>query len=96
MKVSKKSVTVGSVLTSIFVLVNSQVAVIAAGENCYSIQNSDSKNFCLATAKNDPSYCYSIQSSDAKNMCLAYAKKEKSYCYSISNSDSKNQCLGQF
>lgn len=96
MKVSKQSAIVGLVLILIFVLVNFQVTVIAAGENCYSIQNSDSKNFCLATAKNDPSYCYSIQNSDAKNMCLAYAKKDKSYCYSISNSDFKNQCLGQF
>ena len=96
MKVSKKSFTVGSVVTSMFVMVNSQVAVIAAGENCYSIQNSDSKNFCLATSKNEASYCYSIQSSDPKNMCLAHVKKEKSYCYSVSNSDSKNQCLGQF
>ena len=61
--------------------------------NCYSIQNSDAKNFCLALAKHQDSYCYSIQESDSKNLCLAQVKNQKSYCYSIKASDSKNQCL---
>ena len=68
----------------------------AAGENCYQINNPDAKNFCLATAKNDPSYCYQISGHDQKNMCLAVAKRDKSYCYQISSQDQKNMCLGNF
>ena len=68
----------------------------AAGDNCYSISNSDAKNLCLATAKNDASYCYSISNQDQKNMCLAVVKRDKSYCYSISSQDQKNMCLANF
>jgi len=65
----------------------------ANDSHCYSIKNSDQKNYCLALAKDKDSYCYSIQESDSKNLCLAQVKKQKSYCYSIKASDSKNQCL---
>ncbi len=67
--------------------------VHANDSHCYSIQNSDSKNSCLALAKHQESYCYSIHESDAKNLCLAQIKNQKSYCYSINANDSKNQCL---
>ena len=67
--------------------------VHANASNCYSIQNSDAKNSCLALAKHQDSYCYSIRESDAKNLCLAQIKNQKSYCYSIKSSDTKNQCL---
>lgn len=62
--------------------------------HCYSIQNQDQKNFCLATAKNEKSYCYSIHEADNKNMCLALVSNQKNYCYSIRTNDYKNQCLG--
>jgi hypothetical protein len=65
----------------------------ANDSHCYSIKNSDQKNYCLALAKHKDSYCYSIQESDSKNLCLAQVKNQKSYCYSIKASDSKNQCL---
>ena len=65
----------------------------ANDSHCYSIKNSDQKNYCLALAKHQDSYCYSIQESDTKNLCLAQIKNQKSYCYSIKASDSKNQCL---
>ena len=65
----------------------------ANDSHCYSIKNSDQKNYCLALAKHHDSYCYSIQESDTKNLCLAQIKNQKSYCYSIKASDSKNQCL---
>jgi hypothetical protein len=65
----------------------------ANDSHCYSIKNSDQKNYCLALAKHQDSYCYSIQESDSKNLCLAQIKNQKSYCYSIKASDSKNQCL---
>ncbi len=67
--------------------------VLANESYCYSIQNSDRKNFCLGVVKRQESYCYSIQDSDTKNMCLAQVKNQSSYCYSISSSDSKNFCL---
>ena len=67
--------------------------LMANESNCYSIQNQDSKNYCLATAKRQESYCYSIQEQDSKNLCLAQVKNQKSYCYSIRSQDIKNQCL---
>jgi hypothetical protein len=67
--------------------------VHANDSHCYSIQNADTKNSCLALAKHQESYCYSIHESDAKNLCLAQIKNQKSYCYSIKSSDTKNQCL---
>ena len=67
--------------------------VHANDSHCYSIQNSDTKNSCLALAKHQDSYCYSIHESDSKNLCLAQVKNQKSYCYSIKASDAKNQCL---
>jgi hypothetical protein len=67
--------------------------VHANESNCYSIQNADTKNSCLAIAKNQESYCYSIRESDARNLCLAQIKNQKSYCYSIKSNDTKNQCF---
>jgi hypothetical protein len=69
---------------------------LASESYCYSIKNSDSKNYCLANAKNQKSYCYSIQESDTKNFCLAKVGHQKSYCYSIRANDPKNQCLALF
>ena len=57
--------------------------VHANESNCYSIQNADTKNSCLALAKHQDSYCYSIRESDSKNLCLAQIKNQRSYCYSI-------------
>jgi hypothetical protein len=67
--------------------------VHANPSSCYSIQNQDRKNYCLATAKNQKSYCYSIRESDTKNFCLAQVGNQRSYCYSIRSQDTKNQCL---
>lgn len=79
-----------------FILISISFEVFAVGENCYQIGNSDSKNFCLGTAKQDKNYCYQISDSERKNFCLAVSAHDKNYCYQISNSDKKNQCLGQF
>lgn len=68
----------------------------ASESNCYSIHNSDSKNYCLAKAKQQKSYCYSIRESDTKNLCFAQIGHQKSYCYSIRSSDTKNMCLASF
>jgi hypothetical protein len=67
--------------------------VHANDSHCYSIQNADSKNTCLAFAKRQDSYCYSVQESDSKNRCLALVKNQDSYCYSVQNADMKNHCL---
>jgi hypothetical protein len=68
----------------------------AGASSCYSISNRDSKNFCLAQAKQEKSYCYSIGDRDQKNFCLAVVSKQKSYCYNISSRDDKNACLARF
>jgi len=43
----------------------------ALGSECYSIQDVDQRNACLASSKNDNSYCYKIQSKDLQKDCLA-------------------------
>ena len=65
----------------------------ANDSHCYSIRNSDQKNFCLALVKKQDTYCYSIREPDSKNLCLAQIKNQKSYCYSIKTSDIKNHCI---
>lgn len=79
------------ILSIVFILISSNGT--ANESNCYSIQNQDSKNYCLATVKQQESYCYSIREQDSKNLCLAQVKNQKSYCYSIRSQDIKNQCL---
>ena len=69
-----------------------------AGANtpaCFSINDPDRKNVCLAMSSRQNSYCFSVKEADTKNMCLANVMKEKSYCYSIKLHDMKQQCLAQ-
>ena len=68
----------------------------ADSSKCYSIKDSDMKNDCLASTKNDKSKCYSIRDADTKNSCLARVGKEKSKCYSIKDKDDKQSCLADF
>jgi hypothetical protein len=82
-------------LLALPVLHSSDVARADATQ-CYSIQNRDKQNYCLATAKSEPTYCYSIQDRDFQNFCLAQVKGEKTYCYSIQDRDAQQQCLSQF
>lgn len=83
-------------LALLLILLLGSGAALANESNCYSIQNNDSKNFCLANAKGQKSYCYSIHESDTKNFCLAKVGHQKSTCYSIRSNDLKNQCLALF
>ncbi|MCX8504768.1 MAG: hypothetical protein EBU34_13300 [Alphaproteobacteria bacterium] len=71
-------------------------AYAADASHCYSIQDRDRQNYCLAAAKREASYCYSIQNRSFQNFCLAQIKSEKSYCYSIQERDIQNQCLAAF
>jgi len=82
-----------------FLLCITLIASTAYGgdaSHCYSIQDRDRQNYCLAGAKREPSYCYSIQNRNFQNFCLAQVKGEKSYCYSIQDRDTQNQCLASF
>jgi len=79
-------------IPSFLILVNS--FALADASNCYSIKDSDSKNYCLAMSHRQPSYCYSIRDSDGKSYCLAQTHSQRTYCYSIRAGDLKNQCLG--
>jgi hypothetical protein len=88
---AKQSIVVASVFALALIRVNGLAQADAS--NCYAIKNDDSKNHCLAIAKNTKSYCYSIHEQDTKNLCLAQLSNQKSYCYSIRSSDAKNQCL---
>jgi hypothetical protein len=47
----------------------------ALGSECYSIQDTDQRNACLASSKNDNSYCYKIQSKDLQKDCLAHTPR---------------------
>jgi hypothetical protein len=93
--VLKKSLKSVPILLTICVIFFSSV-VYSVGDSCYQISDSDSKNYCLATAKVDKNYCYQISDNDRKNQCLALTRKDKNYCYQIKSSNEKNQCLGQF
>ncbi len=61
--------------------------------DCWQIQNSDRKNFCLARVKQDNSYCWQINDDSIKNYCLALLKNDASYCWQIDNNDIKHECL---
>ena len=61
--------------------------------NCYSIKDTDEKNYCFAETKRKDTYCYSIKDSDLKNLCFAEIKQQKTYCYRIKSQDTKNKCL---
>lgn len=80
-------------LLSLSLLLTTTAVFANPASHCYSIQNQDSKNLCLALVKKDKSNCYSIGSSDLKNMCLAQVGEQRSNCYSIQSSDMKNLCL---
>lgn len=59
---------------------------------CYSIQDSDQRNYCIAQAKRDSGACYSIRDADQKNYCLATIRKDSGQCYSIRDQNLRNQC----
>ena len=68
-------------------------AAHANENNCKSIQDSDKKNYCLATETKQRSFCYTIADSDLKNMCMAQLKQQKNYCYKIFSDEIQKECL---
>ncbi len=94
--IQPKDIEMKSKLSVFTLLLITSFGAFADASSCYSISNQDSKNLCLAQAKQDKSYCYSVSDRDRKNYCLAVVGNDKSYCYSISSSDGKNECLARF
>lgn len=89
----------GGIVWRLRLLVVGAIAGMLAGpvcaSECYSIKESDRKNYCLAVTTDKPSFCYAIKSPDAKNACLAEVSDKRSYCYSIKETDLRNQCLAE-
>jgi hypothetical protein len=65
----------------------------ALASECYSIQDVDQRNACLASSKNDKSYCFKIQGADQRNACLAREKGDRGYCFKIQSDDLQKDCL---
>lgn len=63
--------------------------------NCYSVDDPDLKNLCLANSgQGYETNCYSIQNGDIKNLCLAMSEPDYyTNCYSIDDEDIENTCL---
>jgi hypothetical protein len=68
---------------------------VAMGSECFSIQDADPRNACLASAKNDKTYCFKIQDPDARAACLGETKSDQSYCFKIEGADERNVCLAE-
>lgn len=77
----------------LFVLMATAVVPTAWASECFSIQDADQRNACLASAKNDKSYCFKIQEDDGRNACLAEVKRDRSHCFRIQSEDLRNDCL---
>lgn len=64
--------------------------------DCYTINNSDEKYYCLAISKQEMYQCYNIKDSDKKYYCLAKLNSNNMICYNIKNNNLKNICLNKF
>lgn len=43
--------------------------------SCYSIQDADARQYCLAKARREPAQCYAVQRADMRSQCLAEVRK---------------------
>jgi hypothetical protein len=64
--------------------------------DCAGISNSDARNYCYATTRNDSFYCAAINNQDKANYCKAVVRNDKFYCAAISDYDTKQDCYAQF
>lgn len=55
-------------------LLNAGVAFAGDSSACYSIQDADARNHCLAKARQQSSQCYAIQDSQRRAECQAEAR----------------------
>ncbi len=82
-------------LLTVLTLLAPAAASAADSIHCYSIQDSDRRNECLALAQNNSTACYGIKNSDRRNYCLARSKKSSLQCYSINDADLRSLCLAE-
>lgn len=57
-------------LALLIMIATGAVQAVDAGA-CYTISNADSRAYCLAKARGEPSMCYAIQAADMRAACLA-------------------------
>lgn len=55
-------------------LLNAGAAFAGDSSACYSIQDADARNHCLAKARQQSSQCYAIQDSQRRAECQAEAR----------------------
>jgi hypothetical protein len=65
-----------SILALLIMIATSVVQAADAGA-CYTISNADSRAFCLARARGEPSMCYAIQAADMRAACLAEVRSSR-------------------
>lgn len=71
------------------------VVPTAWASECFSIQDSDLRNSCLASTKKDKSYCFKIRDADMREGCLAPLQGETYGCFKIQVADTRAACLGE-
>lgn len=62
---------------AILIMVATSAAQAADTGACYTISNADSRAYCLAKARGEPSMCYAIQAADMRATCLAEVRKRR-------------------
>jgi hypothetical protein len=86
-----------SLLTTLFIagvlMVSGLVNAAPDASRCYSIQDADRRNICLAQTRGESSRCYSVRHDDQRHSCLAVTSQERSRCYSIREGDARAMCL---
>lgn len=60
---------------TILIMVATSVVQAADIGPCYTISNADSRAYCLAKARGEPSMFYAIQAADMRAACLAEVRK---------------------
>ena len=78
-----KSIEVAHMRALLLVFMTTAVVPTAWASECFSIQNADQRNACLASAKRDKSYCYKIRDADLREGCLASIQGETYGCFKI-------------
>ncbi len=56
---------------ALLIMLTTSAAQAADAGACYTISNADSRAYCLAKARGEPSMCYAIQAADMRASCLA-------------------------
>jgi len=46
-------------------------ALAADASSCYAVGDMDTRSYCLAKARHEPSMCYAIERADLRVQCLA-------------------------